>query len=132
MGTMFLPREPLSHTHKIIFKKRDFKFFSSKIMSVKNGNQVTHIILLLCCGRALGSEEVITVEVFVCDVRPLLLPTGSSVLVKIQPATQMDTEKIHMITKPCHCHCALLSLSTWLRKQAHMDAQQNLYLVFFK
>lgn len=81
-------------------------------------NHLTYIILLLCCGGALLPKEVVPIEVFVGNLRPPLLLTSLSVLLKIQPATQMDTEKIHTFTD-CHIHVSFQCITTIVHMVAH-------------
>lgn len=118
---MFLPCAPPSHILENNVQDSLFfgggSFFSLIILSVKNVNHVTHVIPLSSRGGALRSKEVAAVKVFACDLRPLLPLAGSSELLQIQPAAQMDTEKITKITAPGHCPGALLSVSTWWRQR---------------
>lgn len=120
MGTMFLPLPASFHILDNNFQDsfQFFFFFSSNNAERNNLNHVTHIILLLCGGGALRPKKVVPIEVFVCNLRPLLLLSGPSVPLEIHPATQMDTEKIHMVTNPSHIQChyiALPALTTWWR-----------------
>lgn len=118
MGTVFPPRLPLSHRLDDNFQDSFDFFFLYNNAKRHNLNHLTYIILLLCGGGALLPKEVVPIEVFVGDLRPPLLLTGLSVLLKIQPATQMDTEMICTFTN-CHIHVSFQCITTIVYMVAH-------------
>lgn len=83
----------------------------------KSCDRLMYIILLLRCGGAVRAEEVLPVEIFVCNVRRSLLSDGlvllrsPPVLLQIQPARQMDAGKKHtfgtsmLLSHSIECMC---------------------------
>lgn len=124
MGTVLLPRLPLSHRLDYNFQDSFLFFFLYNNAKRHDLNPLTYIILLLCCGGALLAKEVVPIEVFVGDLRPPLLLTGLSVLLEIQPATQMDTEKIHTFTN-CHIHVSFQCITTTAHMVAHTSSSTH-------